>query len=468
MALAFDLNSSMRSHVIDGVLYDSSNANLAADMEYLESLFRTAQLVWVDATDQYQALCAFGKIAKLQGPTVDSSTGQYVANFTMEFWSLPPWGTMQFNPWRQTGFKMRDIDGFGAEYTLDPSQMHCNYSLGEIGQTAPYSLSWEFILDNQNAFSGSQFVINECENTTDWVSHDGTSLTFSNDTFIFKQGTASLKCSGTPNSGGTLGFDYSLSTPITLASYDFIVCWVRSDFGGNSAGSFQIYLLDANGYYSSWIFTCNANEWYRLVMPINSPTNTSGTLNIASITEILVQATGSTSASNVWIDEIAGDIGNWVRIEAMLPDNVSESQTPTSIQIYSWDGAVYDLVAEEGAQGDNATVNETAAYSLAGSNFGAYYPSTEAFGIFVPGSYGTTQALASGSDPDSSLTYQSNYGPQNRFAFSVKMPPATSDSASGNVPSDDLSGFQAINKMRIKVVVKYSNDDTTYTGFNSL
>ena len=57
------------------------------------------------------------------------------------------------------------------------------------------------------------------------------------------------------------------------------------------------------------------------------------------------------------------------------------------------------------------------------------------------------------------------YGTNVRMVFGLKLPPATSDSAIGNYPSNDLSGIQAINKVRLKVSVAFTNEDTTYSGF---
>src|SRR5579875_186486 len=259
MPLSFDLNSSMRTHVIDGILADTSNANLAADMEYLESLFRTGQLVWVDATDQYPSLCSFGKIAKLQGPAIDTSKGQFVATFTMEFWSVPSWGTILFNPWKQTGFKFRDIDGVGAEYMLDPTQMHSNFTINEIGQSSPLMASWEFILDNQNPFTNvTSFLPSSATELNGSSMPSGVGLgamsTVTTDTSTVPNSGYASSYKGQVNSplannGYGFGLDYG-SAGLNLNSYDRVRCWFRCD--QSSQSYYEVIIIDTNGNWRFW------------------------------------------------------------------------------------------------------------------------------------------------------------------------------------------------------------------------
>ncbi|HZW58263.1 MAG TPA: hypothetical protein VFF30_18385 [Nitrososphaerales archaeon] len=468
-AYTFDMASSQMAIVIDGILYDTSNANLASDMEYLESLFRTGQLVWLDATDQFPSLCAFGKVAKMQGPTVDASLGQYAVKYTFEFWPVLPWGTMLFNPWKQTGFKLRDIDGTGQEYMLDPTKMDCNYSIDSTNKI----VSWEFIVENQNAFSGNQLIINSCDATTHFAGVSGSGFTVSNDTVIHKEGTGSLKLAGTSTAGGLLSVSYTPTSAINLSSpvQDFLVLWVRSDFGGNSTGTMTIQIGNSGltAYYQWAYSNLTANIWYRLVIPLRAPNGTTGSPSLASIAELLVQSTGKTSAStHLWVDEIAADVGMWAQIECMIPDNVLQEGAGTAINVYNWHSGSYTPVMSINVYGNIQGGGDSQEYFLDGSgdyNVYGVYTAT----MWPPGQIGTTVSPAAVFGYENiRLTYTSTYGPNNRLALSFKMSPATSDSVSGNYPSDDLSGFQAINKMRIKVQINYTNEDTTYNAFNAL
>ena len=310
--------------------------------------------------------------------------------------------------------------------------------------------------------------VNHCEDTSGWVVADGSGQTFSNDETILREGSASIVESGT-TVGNSLGLTYHF--PVSawdLSVYDFVLFWWRSDFGGASVGALDFYVetTQATQFFHWHYSNLNANEWYRFVVPLKDPQSTYGSPSLSSIVTMQWSARNCVNSvtAKVWVDEVAVDFGNWIHLEMMIPDNVSQNQTPASVQVSSWDGSIYDVVAEEGAQGDGATISETGAHTLDGSNFGMFYPSTESCGIFVPGQFSTAQELASGNDPVSSILYTSSFGAANRFVFSVKMPPATSDSVSGNYPSDDVSGNQGINKMRMKVQIYYSNEDTTYMG----
>ncbi|MHB8565719.1 MAG: hypothetical protein ACYC7D_05325 [Nitrososphaerales archaeon] len=648
MPYSFDLNSSLRTIVCDGVVYDTSTASLAQDIAALEAMFRTGQLVWLDASDQFAALCAFGKIAKLQGPTLDvDSTGIYAAKFTVEFWPVLPWGTTLFNPWKSQGFKMRDIDGVGSEYMLDPTQMHCNYTIDSVNKV----VSWEFIVENQNAFTNATSVqevncdslgsgvaspsnpvavnnpdgvqnpfssitidtlnykegvgalkgtisspaassyygmgydlgtsginisaydrlrlwyrcdqsgqgnssvliidtsghyrvwyfmlqaantwmnvevslasystqnanpnfaairwigvqiesaaippasinlwvddirvevgyINHCEDTSGWNLNYGSGGTFSNDTVVFKEGLASLKCNATSDVAGRTSVQYiPRSGTFNLTTYDFYLLWARADFGGASTGNYVIQIQDTAGSYNWTYNNCNANQWYRFVVPLRNPTSTSGTPSLADAQYFLVTAIGTASiVSNLWIDEIAVDTGKWTYLECYLPDNVSSwtnAYDGASLFFYAWTGASYALANTSTPDGSNSAA-PAYVFTLDGTSFQNVYSNiTEKSSIlYVVGSTGTTQNLnkdgqeySGGSGVASTITYSSTYGTNSRIVFAVKLPPATSDSTSGNYPSNDLSGMQAINKVRLKIEVYYASEDTTYSGFNAL
>ncbi|MGI0085423.1 MAG: hypothetical protein ACREBQ_10110, partial [Nitrososphaerales archaeon] len=154
----YDLVSTNPTIQIDGTLIGTSNANLASQIETLKAMHRNRKVVWIDASDQYQGLIDFCRIIKLQGPTMDSKTGPLIATFSLEAVSLLPWGTTQFNPYSTSGVVLRDLSGLGKESVLNPLSMNCNYILSsslqsDQGGNGSNWFSWEFILDNQNAFT---------------------------------------------------------------------------------------------------------------------------------------------------------------------------------------------------------------------------------------------------------------------------------------------------------------------------
>src|SRR5579875_4186851 len=67
---------------VEGTLIGASNTNLATQIEQLRAMHRQKQIIWIDATDQYQDLIDFARITKLTGPTVDSKNGPLIATFS--------------------------------------------------------------------------------------------------------------------------------------------------------------------------------------------------------------------------------------------------------------------------------------------------------------------------------------------------------------------------------------------------
>ncbi|MCL4518440.1 MAG: hypothetical protein M1587_04510 [Thaumarchaeota archaeon] len=339
--------------------------------------------------------------------------------------------------------------------------------------------------------------VSHCEDTSGWTAStinypNGTGITFSNDSAIFKSSysgagavslpsgaaaetskTASVKINGTTDATyGEMAGRYILPVgPWNLSNYDFIVFWFRSDFAGASSANMTFVLQTSAGNYwdNGSSVKLNANQWYRFVLPLRSWAYTYGSPTLSSIIAIQfgITATGKPSTTaNIWVDEIAFEVGNWATLEMMVPDNVSQTKGNAAVMQSTWDGSQYNTDIEWGTY-SNTGINISAFKFLDGSEANVIYPaSTRPYweGAFEIGTVGTTpQALVNmnGSPP---ITYTTTYGCNNRMAIAIKMPPATSDSQSGNYPSNDISGFQAINKVRLKLQVYYSNEDTAYIG----
>jgi hypothetical protein len=287
----FDLYSQADSLSIDGTLVGTSNANLASQMETLQAMFRNRLVVWIDATDQYPQLIRFCRITKLSGPVVQYSTGPNIASFSLEAKALLPWGTVQVNPWPTTGIYFRDLSGVGREYVLNPLDMNCNFTIDNINKL----FSWEFIVDNQNHFSGSQNLINNFSATTNLTQINGSGGAFAVDTSIFRgdNGNQSVKFTGTSDTSGNLGMQYAPASAISLYQKDFWMIWARSNFGGNSSGTVNLTLSDGTNS-STWSYSSvPANVWRRYIMPVNNPSSRSGTLNVSSVTKFQLVSVGA-------------------------------------------------------------------------------------------------------------------------------------------------------------------------------
>ena len=314
----------------------------------------------------------------------------------------------------------------------------------------------------------------------------GTGITLSNDTAIYKQynpnvalpdlAPASFKCSGTSRSDGHLDnyFTFPVGAwDLTNPAYDFLVIWVRSDFGGNATGQISFLLAASTAFstYFEWDYTgLNSNQWYRLVVPLRNPTSTGGSPNLNSIAALDVISIGAPSQlTTVRVSEIAFDVGNLTYVECMLPDNIAQNISPTNnaIQVSSWNGSAYQNFQAEDAYGASSTYAYYP-YYLSGAPgqyiFNAGGGGLDCSSIYAPNTIGNAGNKSEGNYGSPALSYTTVWGTSNRFGFMIKMPPATSDSISGNLPSDDLSGFAALNKLRLRIVVSYSNDDCSYIG----
>src|SRR5487761_146134 len=471
----YDLVSTNPTIQVDGTLVGTSAANLASQISTLKAMHRNRKVVWIDASDQYQGLLDFCRITKLLGPTVDSKTGPLIATFSLEAICLLPWGTTQFNPYSAPGVVLRDLSGVGHETVLNPLSMNCNFILSSAlqsnqGGNGQDWFSWEFIVDNQNAYNAPSYFTT-CDSTTGFTIWQGSGATISNDSVIFKQGTGSLKVSGSTDATyGQLGPRYSMpSGSLNLTNYDFYCLWVRCDMAGNATGDITGDIIDTSGnrFEGTILSGANANEWYRVVLPIAEITGAAGwgetgTVNLATINEVAIFYQGTKSAAaNIWIDDIEVDTGLWTNLEFQIPDNLTPkgSTNVSALETYAWNGTSYTSILYCDSLGLGIGGNNC--YALDGSAFSAVYNDPSQFksqSLFAFASIGTSPVEVYGHAP--SILYTTTYGCDSLFALSVKIPPATSDSQSGNLPSNDIFGFQAINKVRLRVIVYYSNGDT--------
>jgi hypothetical protein len=325
--------------------------------------------------------------------------------------------------------------------------------------------------------------VNHCEDTSIWTAAYNP-VTLANDGRVFKNSyygigaqslpggstaetslLSALKATATSTSSGMMGLDYFL--PVSgwnVSSYDFLLFWIRSDFAGNSTGNVFVNLVNGASYFEYNFYTLNAYQWYRLVVPLRKYSGTVGTPSLSSINQIQILTQGANSLStNLWLDEIAFDIGNIPILEMHLPDNVSlTANNRYAIVVSCWNGSSYSLLDEEDQT--SYIVSGGSLYTLDGS-YADQWSSHGTYGTIYPMAAISDSVVGSfGPNTNQSLTYTSTYGSYSRFAVALYIPPATSDSTTGNLPSDDLSGFQAFNKTRLKVQIYLANnEDTTYT-----
>src|SRR5271165_4795066 len=136
-----------------------SAADLATQMQNLQAICRTNNIVWIDASDTYQGACYLSRIQQLQGPNISPDTnGIYTADYHITAFILIPWGTVVGNPWREAGINFRDLSGFVKDYALNPLSSNCNFTFSNTN-TASETFAFEFIIDNQNLYSSAETQI---------------------------------------------------------------------------------------------------------------------------------------------------------------------------------------------------------------------------------------------------------------------------------------------------------------------
>jgi hypothetical protein len=441
-ALQFDLVSASPTIQIDGVLVGTSNSNLASQIETLKAIYRTKRLVWIDASDQYPQLVDFVRITKLQGPTLDASKGPNVAAFSLEAVPLLPWGTTLPNPYSTTsGVILRDLSGVGLEYILNPLSMNCNYTptaSGTQGNSAFASFSWEFVVDNQNAYNSPNYITT-CNATTGFSVLLGSSVSLNSDSIVYrKPSTAAVEAAGISDSSGNLEIQYTSGSAQNISSYDFFCLWARSDFGGNSSGTIQVILQSSSGNYYQWNYTSlTAYEWYRLVIPLRAPPSTTGAPSLSSIVDFIINSGGkASSADHLWVDDMETDTGKAVYLEFQIPDNPSQAQGASAFNFTSYHSGGYSVGGSGDVFGNQAGCGSV--YFLDGTLDSNIYSTGYDFSFFGPANMGQSGIFApTNCGVGGSITYSTTYGTQNRFAIAIKMPPATSDSVSGDLPSND-------------------------------
>ncbi|MGI0080372.1 MAG: hypothetical protein ACRECH_12200, partial [Nitrososphaerales archaeon] len=322
----YDLVSTNPTIQIDGTLIGTSNANLASQIETLKAMHRNRKVVWIDASDQYQGLIDFCRIIKLQGPTMDSKTGPLIATFSLEAVSLLPWGTTQFNPYNTSGVVLRDLSGVGKEVVLNPLSMNCNYILSsslqsDQGGNGSNWFSWEFILDNQNAFTEATSVqINNCDTLTNTVNGAiaGGSFatvsafgTLSNDTGNVKEGVASLKGKNNSSTANTFyAMTYDLgSAGQNWSNYDRLRMWFNCDQSGQTA--YKISILDTSGRVRTWAFSLQAaNTWQNVELKMSNYSGQDTGFDITHVRYVGADVeAASTTELTLWIDDIRAEVG---------------------------------------------------------------------------------------------------------------------------------------------------------------
>lgn len=313
----------------------------------------------------------------------------------------------------------------------------CNFAL----DTSADTYSYEFYLDNAreesdatltDGASGSGELVLYDDDETFWTAISG--CTLSEETTTKVKGSSSLKVVTSDQAS----FAHSYGTNQDWTAYEFFCFWW---YGLNDGDTITLSLPapDWSNVYTQR-FTDNFSGWRRFVIPLRSMTTT-GSPSISAIREISFG--GINAGKTCYLDRLVLDAGQWVKVEARVPDSLASSGTKYAL--YSWNqgtGAyrASPFLTDTAYDGTQLQFMDQSLQSqvLASGKGGAYYAE------------GTrSQSVAPGGDTSAgNITYSANYGAKNRIGFAVKLPPDDGQD----------SATSGISQVRLKLTVSYADE----------
>ncbi|MFQ5799769.1 MAG: hypothetical protein ACE5H0_13900, partial [Bacteroidota bacterium] len=252
--------------------------------------------------------------------------------------------------------------------------------------------------------------------------------------------------------------DYGAGTEADWSGKEFICVYL---YGINDGGTIRVDSFMPDGANQRYIeFTDNFSGWGRFVIPFNKMTSI-GSPNPSTVRNIRVTYT---TTGTRYIDRMVVDVGNWITIEGLVPDTLLQgSGSAFRWKLSSWDESAGDFhtnpfatLFDNGNPGGSGWIYLEFLDETLSSNI--WSGQAEAYTIFPEGERGEAKDKLYGNV--SSIIYSLYYGTLNRIGFAVKMPPSTE--------SDDLTGSNAINKVKLKLEVYYAGTPDGVTTVNEL
>ena len=228
----------------------------------------------------------FGEIYKVYGTT-------------QRRWSLTASETEGFNT--DVYVKLERMMRIGKSVRIDLPEID-RYSVGfitAVKRTKTQGAIQEFQVDIDE---GLRNPINGCESIEGWESNGTLTL----DNVDFKEGEASVKCSGSPDAGVALYAKAPVSMPPRLLSCDWIAFWFKTDNITDLASVVVKFILNSENYASIDVTDqiTQANKWILIRFKRENMTVT-GTLNWNLINAFKLEKTHNTAQTHsFWIDDI--------------------------------------------------------------------------------------------------------------------------------------------------------------------
>ena len=431
------------------------NQNVDNNIAKLLSLYHSQQPVALE-TDSFTV---FGKITDLEIPY---DAGQLWRRYRLQLTEIPFWGTTLINKGKKAF--LADLNLQYKTKQIFPTQANHNFQLDRENK----KFSFEFILVNELEETDSFNCLWDDNQTSFWSIIVGGSGSLSYPTVAdvtspVKHGNNAYKISwDTTGTYGWIAINHDFDPPQDWSGYDFLCLWW---YGDGSGHQIRIHLKSniENNYGAYWDVNIDWNGWRRIILSLRKPTGeASGPLDLNNIKRIQIRVSTGGFAKTWYLDRGGLDVGNWVKCEIQIPDNLKNGyHFPIA---YSWDGSAWKQWIQTLKNAPNLNVGEL--YTLNGENI------FDIYGLTTDNDCGAAYTLKNKSetvtlddvkdtdgvfrvDPDAyPFTYTQTYGCQKRIGFAIKMPPWTG--------CDDLESLFAINKVKLKIEIYYEKEKTTY------
>jgi hypothetical protein len=321
--------------------------------------------------------------------------------------------------------------------------------------------SYEFYVDNDLEETDPTVLYDDDESY--WSLHNAGSgsyeMALSEETTEKAKGTSSLQIDVGAGSYEYGGWSHTYAPDADWSDKDFICFYF---YGANSGDTFRVYIVAPDwSNYMQYDFVDNFSGWKRLVIPFNNFTE-AGSPDLSTVDQIYLEVTFS--GNQTWyFDRTLIDVGQWVKIEAFVPDTLREGTADIGrFDLMAWNGSIYQTFMNvrtwtwcwgAGCVFLDGTTSMADIASVGfgdGCYFGGYCPT----GASELPERGDVVASVGGGDTNApDITYSSNYGCKKRIGFVIKMPPDDGQDASD----------AGISQLRLKLVVYYTDSGkTTY------
>lgn len=395
---------------------------------------------------------------------------------------------IQGNPWWSTGYAI--LSGKLGQTLINSgtsAYLHLGIYTGKLAQIeGRYYTYCNWSHDKAlNKFSYEFFLNNDLEETDPTVIWDDA------DAFWTRMWAGSGSIGATDeifdqqNTEQVAKGSYALKSQAGSGSYAYwyikklyasVQDWSDEDFlclywcGQNTGNTFLLKLRmvsDDDSQYRSYTWVDNWTGYKRLVIPINNPSATGGTQDLAQIKSLLIYTVTADDTTVYYLDRIVVDVGQWVKVEAWITDVLRSGGTDTSYQIQSWTGAAWETFGGVYADGQTLhSLNNARMHFLDGTTQDEILPTyvRDGLAVYAKNEKEEVESPLGGYDPDAGdITYSPYYGCLKRIGFAVKMPPDDGQDAS------DAGISQCLCKLEVyydAVFSKYLNKDldglTTY------